>query len=124
MRRLPAILLLVLFSLSLMGPALFADNGSELPACCRRDGKHRCSMRMAPAQQRTGPAFESRVERCPYYPAAPGSASHRGYAPATAAHQLPWAPPQTSYALPSNDTRPGSTFARTRRERGPPLFFA
>ena len=40
MRRVPAILLLAVFSFSLISPALFAsETESNLPACCRRDGK-------------------------------------------------------------------------------------
>jgi hypothetical protein len=42
-RRFAAILLLALFSVSLIEPGLMADV-SKLPACCRRGGQHHCTM--------------------------------------------------------------------------------
>jgi hypothetical protein len=44
MRRVPAILLVFLFGFSPIASALFVDDQSNLPACCRRDGKHHCGM--------------------------------------------------------------------------------
>ncbi|HVV45274.1 MAG TPA: hypothetical protein VHC72_08700 [Bryobacteraceae bacterium] len=44
MRRLLASLLLVVFSLSLISPALASAAKSNLPACCLRNGKHHCEM--------------------------------------------------------------------------------
>jgi hypothetical protein len=44
-RRISAILLLALFSFLLIGPAVFAsDPEANLPACCRRRGKHHCTV--------------------------------------------------------------------------------
>jgi hypothetical protein len=47
-RRLLAISLLLLFSFPLVSPllALSANPETNLPACCRRDGKHHCQMNM------------------------------------------------------------------------------
>ena len=73
MRRVPAILLLFLFSFSLFGPALFVDGESNLPACCRRDGKHHCGM-MSPEMTGmadsplSGPAVDAPRARCPFFP--------------------------------------------------------
>ncbi|MGD0360632.1 MAG: hypothetical protein ABSC93_07155 [Bryobacteraceae bacterium] len=73
MRRVPAILLLFLFSFSPIGPALFVDGESNLPACCRRDGKHHCGMMppettgMADAPS-SGPAVDAPRARCPFFP--------------------------------------------------------
>ena len=70
MRRGPAILLLFLFSFPLIGPALFVDAGSDLPACCRRDGKHHCGM-MAQDMAETpssGPVVSTFRTRCPFFP--------------------------------------------------------
>ena len=44
LRRVSAVALLLLFSTSLIPVALFADSESNLPACCRRHGKHGCAM--------------------------------------------------------------------------------
>jgi len=70
MRRVPAILLVFLFSFSPIGPALFVDAESNLPACCRRDGKHHCGM-MAPGIADAWPAgLVVRAVRikCPFFP--------------------------------------------------------
>ena len=46
LRKLFSILLLVAFALPLAAPLLAAvqDDDAHLPPCCRRHGKHRCSM--------------------------------------------------------------------------------
>lgn len=44
MRRVLASLLLVLISLSLVSPVLASAAKSDVPACCLRNGKHRCDM--------------------------------------------------------------------------------
>jgi hypothetical protein len=67
-RRYPAIvLLLVAFSLSLISPLLLAKSQKELPACCRRDGKHHC------AKQMGQPPLEgvqiAALATCPLFPA-------------------------------------------------------
>jgi hypothetical protein len=68
-RRISAIVLLALFSFSLIGPALLsADSDSNLPACCRRDGKHHCSSMSGSDQtSSSGPSFKS-GETCPFFP--------------------------------------------------------
>ena len=70
MRRVSAILLVFLFSFPLIGPALFRDAESNLPACCRRDGKHHCGM-TDPDMAETppsGPAVDALRARCPFFP--------------------------------------------------------
>jgi hypothetical protein len=68
LRRLSAILLLALFSFSLIAPALVADADTSLPACCRRAGKHHCAMAgTSGGQSSSGPAFAA-GGRCPYFP--------------------------------------------------------
>ena len=70
MRRVPAILLVLLFSFSLIAPALFVDDPSNLPACCRRDGKHHCGMMdrdMADAPS-SGVAIDALRIKCPFFP--------------------------------------------------------
>jgi hypothetical protein len=67
MRRAPAILLVVLFSFSLINPALLAsDPSSNLPACCRRAGEHHCAMMVS--QTASSGAILQGV--CPLYPGA------------------------------------------------------
>jgi len=64
MRRTLALLLIALFSTSLFTPLFAADQRPELPACCRRDGQHHCSMPSPAASQSTRPAVQV---RCPLY---------------------------------------------------------
>jgi hypothetical protein len=72
LRKLLAITLLALAGLPLIQPllALAPKSEANLPACCRRDGKHHCMMSMADRGQfasRT-PQFQSPAEKCPYCP--------------------------------------------------------
>ena len=68
MRRILASLLLGVFSFPLIGPALFADAESNLPACCRRDGKHRCAMMDADSHESGGVALQAAKFKCPFFP--------------------------------------------------------
>ena len=64
MRRALASILLVLFSLQLIAPVLSASAASDLPACCRRGGKHRCSTQETSG---SGPAWKVLQSKCPLY---------------------------------------------------------
>ncbi len=76
MRRALAALLMALFSFSLISPAvLAADPESNLPACCRRDGKHHCAMMAMqgamlamPSESPSGPSLQA--ARCALFPSA------------------------------------------------------
>ncbi len=71
MRRALASFLLTLLSFPLIAPLLVADSDSQLPPCCRRNGKHHCSMMwMADQRSSPGPAVRTLQPKCPYYPAA------------------------------------------------------
>jgi hypothetical protein len=70
-RQALAIFLQVLFSFSLISPAVSADFAAKLPVCCRRDGKHRCAMTNMADQQESpssGLALRAGQPRCPNYP--------------------------------------------------------
>jgi hypothetical protein len=74
-RRTLSISLLLLFMLPLVSP-LFAASAAEanVPACCRRDGKHHCMMAAAIAQRSSSDAGKTETARvqesCPYNPTA------------------------------------------------------
>ncbi|MGA2118622.1 MAG: hypothetical protein ABSH56_28180 [Bryobacteraceae bacterium] len=68
MRRTLASILVALFSFPLIAP-LLADTDSTLPACCRRNGKHHCSM-MSMGSPSPGLAVRTIQPKCPCYPAA------------------------------------------------------
>lgn len=66
MQRLCATLLLALFGFPLIVPALVVASETQLPACCRREGKHHCGMASTSGAQDTSGARLR--EKCPYYP--------------------------------------------------------
>ena len=68
MRRVPALLLVAVFSFLLIGPAVWMNADSNLPACCRRGGKHHCAMMDADGAPSPSPAVKAPVTRCPLFP--------------------------------------------------------
>lgn len=122
MRRLLASALMLAFFSPLIAPAFTASvNEADLPACCRRDGKHHCmmyrmAMGLAPWPYRTV------QDKCPYSPFAHlailifhGYFSHKP--PAAAAHMAVLAArvrqAEAGYRI---------SFSRSRQKRGPPLL--
>jgi hypothetical protein len=69
MRRILAITLLIAIGSGLVAPvfAATANPQASLPACCRRHGKHHCSM-MNLSGSASDPTFQA--PPCPSYPAA------------------------------------------------------
>lgn len=72
MHRLLASLLAVLFGFPLITPFLAVSTRADLPACCRREGKHHCAL----AEMAAGPESHGGVSltavrpKCPLYPQA------------------------------------------------------
>lgn len=70
MRRAFATLLVLVFSVPLIAPTFAsAPDDSQLPACCRRGGKHHCAMNMEVGSIPSSAHVVS--EKCPYSPFAP-----------------------------------------------------
>ena len=67
MRRLLSLVLLAAFGFPAVAPvlALGQDTESSLPACCRRNGAHHCSMGNMQRQSTSAPALS---EHCPCFP--------------------------------------------------------
>jgi hypothetical protein len=63
MHRIAAMLLMAVLGLPGMGLGVFADAAAQLPACCRRAGKHHCA---STGETTPGPALQS--ARCPSFP--------------------------------------------------------
>ena len=128
LRRLLPILLLVVFMLPLFAPLLAfgQGKGADLPACCRRNGKHHCALGMAEKSQLaahdTAPKWAAPLDRCPYCPASLASGQ---------LHETFAAPPaQAFYAQISShpagvaqtESRRRISRDRSRQKRGPPTF--
>jgi hypothetical protein len=70
-RRIPAVSLLLAVSFALIAPVVSAAAGqseSDLPSCCRRDGKHHCSMADASDREPGTPALNRAPAKCGQYP--------------------------------------------------------
>jgi hypothetical protein len=116
-------LLVTIFSLPLIAPAFASTpNEAELPACCRRGGKHHCAM--AAEMGKIPSRFHVVSEKCPYSPF--------GHAPFVLPHPLaaPGVPVVAGeiagLASVVRAAEAGYRIStdRTRHKRGPPLTLA
>ena len=90
-RKLLSLLLLAVFSLPLLLPALALAQGPEsnLPACCRRNGAHHCMMSAEQMQRLlNGIKASAPHSHCPLYPAAITPLRHVDLAAPTASPAL------------------------------------
>jgi hypothetical protein len=108
----------------LVAPAALAAAESNLPACCRRNGKHRCAMGAERSQPASGPSFAAVWKVCASFPAAIT-------APATARAAVHTAPavlfaPHVSHraTLCHSESRYCAAFRRCRQMRGPPSLLS
>jgi hypothetical protein len=122
-RRISALLLLVLNSLLLTVPVAVAANtkSPEIPACCRRDGKHKCAMTVKPVAG-AGNTLAMVSDVCPCCPKGSVQAS-------VTTADAAFTPERTAFYLPVFALESGlpQTLARQRisehrawRKRGPP----
>jgi hypothetical protein len=130
-RRILSILLTIVFGLPMVSP-LFALQGSpasNLPACCRRDGKHHCMLAMdgaAPASAAQPDSISARrfgapmlSERCPFGSKAMPGNVHPDWTPDTTdavfagliSHPSQVAQTESRYRISAD---------RSRQKRGPP----
>jgi hypothetical protein len=119
MRRFAAILLVAMFSFSLIAPAALADSASTMPACCRRSGRHHCANHDSHASSTSDVAVQrARCSEFPSVKALPGNRSFELTAgsPAIAvlvrliAYRAPWEAPASH------------SYSRAGQKRGPPFF--
>ena len=118
-RTLSTILLTIMMGLPMASP-LFALGEKALPACCRREGKHRC-MHAAGSVIKSGstPFLSSALTKCPNYPKALTVTAHSrvGLIAAAAVFAAvvshPAIPPQTVCNC-------RISAARAHQKRGPP----
>jgi hypothetical protein len=119
-RRSWAILLLAVFSFTLIGPAVFASADAKLPACCARGGKHHCSSMST--VDTPGQAFQATRQPCPYYPKG-GAVPVHTYAALHYGSQTFFASIQSHPAVHAQtEAQYRTSFSRSRQKRGPPIL--
>jgi hypothetical protein len=129
-QRVSAVLLLVLFNVSLIATFELADSESKLAECCRRAGKHHCStmgsMMVQPSSMEhgmyaaSGPAVMPAAGKCPYSPRG-GPSSPYGKTPLPRAARTAVASLVSHPAGPAQtEARYRASFSRVRQKRGPP----
>ena len=119
-RRVLAIALLTLFSLSVIPPTAFAsDPDAGLPACCRRAGKHHCSV--ATEGSSPGPALQA--SPCSFFPGVRGvtASPNVGTLATPLVSRVSYA--STSATPLANATPFEVLFHAPRQQRGPPALF-
>ena len=117
-RRLLSTVLLLLFSLPLISPvlALTASSDANLPACCRRNGAHHCTMKVPPA---AGISLSSIPQHCPAYPAVVTQFRHSDLSFQTASLIFAEIVSHPAIKL-QTQARARVALDRARQQRGPP----
>ena len=121
-RKLLSLLLLVVFSLPLLLPALALAQGPEsnLPACCRRNGAHHCMMsEQEMAALLNGTRASAPRPHCPNYPVAITTLRHVDLATPKAPPALASVIRQSVVLFPSGN-RARLALDTTHLTRGPP----
>jgi hypothetical protein len=123
MRRAIAISLMMLFSWTLIAPLFAADAGANLPACCRRNGKHHCMMSRMRQQTANRKGFAAVSEKCPCRPASACAAHSPTYKPEAAGAFHAEAAFHPARA-PRTEVYSQISFLRSHPKRGPPTPLA
>ncbi len=124
MRRGFSILLILVLGLGPLSATLQASDDASLPACCRRNGAHHCSMAVAMARMMAHlppdphPAFTVPLT-CPYYPGARPLLITAIHALAATTMQAPSLLVR-SLASPAGQTLALCSPSRNHAGRGPP----
>lgn len=121
--RASAMLLLALFSFSLISPAVFAsDADSKLPACCRRNGKHHCTTMATESESSSVPSVQA--ARCPFFPAVEGFPANRTVALTRISHAGFHRFVGHLASAPRTESHCHSSYSRAGQKRGPPTFIS
>ena len=127
MRRLLSLVLLAVFSLPVILPALALgqDPESNLPACCRRNGAHHCRMSAEQTQALLDGHHVTTVHsKCPLYPAPPTTLHQQNLSFGTARPALIDAPESLALKTAQIAAWALATEGGARHKRGPPAVLA
>lgn len=122
MKKILAALLVVSFSMPLTMALAPADAESDLPACCRRDGKHACGMSKRATENPVpdGPVVRSRKNPCPHYPSGKATPAVTPLALLPDRLLVHAASSPSQILAAALGTLPQPAVSRAHRERGPP----
>jgi hypothetical protein len=121
MRRAIALLLMLVFSSMLMAPLFASDPDANLPACCRRHGKHHCMMQgMQGSDSRPGLAAVR--EKCPCFPARTAAVRSVQFVPGPG-RLFHAAACSGTLIVPASHTGVRASFLACYPRRGPPSLF-
>jgi hypothetical protein len=119
MRRFLATLLAALFSFLLIMPAFAASLRPNLPACCRKEGKHHCAMQAGHASES---AVVAASDKCPFFPQV-SVAPHYGINVTTQAAAIFAVWISHPHGSPQIEAVYRISYQRSHQKRGPPSLF-
>jgi hypothetical protein len=120
MRRSVAIFLALLFSWMLVLPAFAASAESNLPACCRKNGKHHCMIGMG-RPSASSASFAAVGEKCPHFLHSTVATHVETFTPAL--NQAIFAGiVRHPAASPQSEAGYRASHLRSQQKRGPPSF--
>jgi hypothetical protein len=119
MRRTIALALTVIFCWTLIAPIFGTGAGANLPACCRRDGKHHCMMRRMQQLGGSQKGISSVTEKCPCQPASTCAVHSPVFKP-EAGKRFCAQVPRHPVLAPGTEALSNISFLRSHPKRGPP----
>jgi len=122
--RASAISLLAAIGFSLIAPGVLLDAESNLPACCRRNGAHRCTMNMDAPAPSSGTALQAIRQNCPWFPlaiATPARSDTAMPAPAAAIFAALIGAPSIQVQAEAHYR---VSLSRSHQKRGPPALLS
>ena len=104
----------------ILAPLEIALRPEQVPACCRRDGKHHCAMRVPGHVEDQSSAFRAKSETCPYRAANVARCGGTLSLPGTRSFVA--ASPKSYFLLAAQLDIVSTLHLITHLERGPPSF--
>lgn len=123
MRGIVAVLLVALSGFSSIPFEEFASQSdSPLPPCCRRGGKHHCTVGAGPSESSPGPAMQS--ARCSLYPAAKAIPANRTLNLPGISHAMFAGLASHPHSCAQTEALCRISYSRAGQKRGPPTLLS